>query len=389
MPIILIFNKTVLRYLLLDSGFSAEPLYDSLGLEADERIVIGNRPSDMLAKRADRYINQDYSDIERVREILKKYRVNSLLPGCTDLSYEVCSTFSEDKTLINIDSSELTRTLAEKKKFRDVCKNLGIAAPTVFHESSLPKSQKIIIKPTDSYSGKGIAVVESLNELEIKKKVAEARSVSRTGEVVLEELVEGGLYSTSAFVKDGRVVCSIVVEEHCISNQFSVDVSRVVENSFHQNKQNSINQIEEIAKKFLLADGLVHVQWIDTPEASVFIELTRRCPGDLYSLLVSRSVGLDYAKLYAQGFLRDSTSDYKMRDEIDPWIRVTVTGVVGSRYSGFNFNGKSASRVAFYPTLQRGSFIQGAGRVGVAFVQSSDQSELFSMALDRKLFQVF
>ena len=134
---------------------------------------------------------------------------------------------------------------------------------------------------------------------------------------------------------------------------------------------------------------MVHVQWIDTPTESVFIELTRRCPGDLYALLVERSVGLKYANIYAKSFLGETAYEWSKRGKIDPWIRVTLIGSPGSRYLGFEMNERSASQVLFYPTLERGNIIRGTGRIGVAFIRSSDPDTAFSLALEKKLFQVF
>ena len=92
--------KNELRCLLLDTGFSSEPIYDALKSHAKEILVVGNRPSDLLAQRADKYINQDYSDTSAIRDVIRENQIDKLCPGCTDLSYEVCSAFFEEEELI-------------------------------------------------------------------------------------------------------------------------------------------------------------------------------------------------------------------------------------------------------------------------------------------------
>ena len=50
-------------------------------------------------------------------------------------------------------------------------------------------------------------------------------------------------------------------------------------------------------------DGLIHTQFISDNNTFSLIEVTRRCPGDLYSKLIQMSTGINYSELYSMPFM--------------------------------------------------------------------------------------
>ena len=61
--------------------------------------------------------------------------------------------------------------------------------------------------------------------------------------------------------------------------------------------------VERVARDLNLTSGLIHTQFIADGEQFWIVEMTRRCPGDLYSLLISLSTGFNYAENYVRPFL--------------------------------------------------------------------------------------
>ncbi len=60
------------RAMLLDTSFSAKPIYDYLVHTGVEVYIVGGNPSDGLAKSVNNYINLDYSRIDELKTLLKK-----------------------------------------------------------------------------------------------------------------------------------------------------------------------------------------------------------------------------------------------------------------------------------------------------------------------------
>ena len=67
-------------------------------------------------------------------------------------------------------------------------------------------------------------------------------------------------------------------------------------------KQGLRKWTEEFANDLNLCDGLIHTQFISDNEIFYLIEIARRCPGDLYSQLIQKSTGINYAELYSMPF---------------------------------------------------------------------------------------
>src|SRR6185436_12605384 len=111
------------------------------------------------------------------------------------------------------------------------------------------------------------------------------------------------LYSYSAFLEGGQVETAYVVREGSRYEPFAVDTSYVVANYSSAKLRQVRDAVEAIGRHLNLCDGLVHVQFIDDGDRIAILEVTRRCPGDLYSRLIEYSTGFPYAARYASYFV--------------------------------------------------------------------------------------
>jgi hypothetical protein len=93
--------------------------------------------------------------------------------------------------------------------------------------------------------------------------------------------------------------------------------------------------VEKLARHLDLCDGLLHVQYIYGNSRIAIVEATRRCPGDLYSMLVEYSTGFPFASNYAAAFVGETV------DECPPArrriLRHTVKQTGSSTFNGLEF----------------------------------------------------
>ncbi|MDO3387316.1 ATP-grasp domain-containing protein [Gilvimarinus sp. SDUM040013] len=230
-------------------------------------------------------------------------KIDYAVPGCTDVSYSSCLSLNTSGTLPGLDSPAAHATLHNKKMFRDFLWQNNLSAPRVFDKSSAIQSLPIIVKPVDSFSGKGITHLEKPSEHALTIAYNKACAQSATGEVVIEEFVDGKLYSHSAFLSNGKVIDEHFVEETCSVCPFVVDISHLDYSLTSDIRTNIQREVESIAKELKLTDGLIHTQFISDGEKFWFVEITRRCPGDLYSQLIELSGATSYIKNFVAGFL--------------------------------------------------------------------------------------
>lgn len=298
------------RVLLLDASFAARPIHDWLTEQGFDTWTIGNRPSDVLAMRnPSKYIQDDYSNLEVVQNHINRLKIEYVVPGCTDVSIEVAQRLCGLGT--KYDQPEVYEQLADKAAFRNLCSRLALNAPKIIDVKDLPRDGLIIVKPTDSYSGRGVSVFDARDAHATKLAFENAVSESRNGKALLETYVQGQLYSYSCFLSDCRVTEGTIVKEDGAISRYTVDTSHVV-SDFSQTGLNFLrNDIEKLASELNLVDGLLHVQFIWDGQCPWLIELTRRCPGDLYPRLIELSTGIPFAAKYTSYFVKRTIPEAK------------------------------------------------------------------------------
>ncbi len=367
--------------MLLDTAFASVPIYNYLIKQGHSVYVMGNRAGDALAMRAGpKWINQDYSQIESVKHIVADYKFDYILPGCTDLSIEVCQEVVD--TYDFFDAPEAYQYLGDKEHFRKMCAELDLLSPQRKQREDFPLPGRYICKPVDAFSGRGVSVIEGMDIDSVANADEVARSVSHTGRSLFETFVEGQLYSYSAFIERLKVVESFVVIEGSSSNPYAVDTS-YVDDEFNEDARAVLKKsIEAIAQHLQLRDGLVHLQFILADGQPYLIEITRRCPGDLYSKLIEYSTGFDYAGKFASYFLKEPYST--QRTESQPIVRHTVSSMELCHYDGLNFIEPTKIK-AFFPLLSLGEEVQPrqGNRVGILFCQDERVERLYKSFLYR------
>jgi len=290
------------RVLLLDTSFAARPIHDWLLEEGFEVWTIGNRPEDVLARRdTRRYLQDNYADPVVVQSHIDRFDIDYVVPGCTDVSIETALRLRLKKTIF--DSSDTYQKIADKSAFRALCTELDLPSPRRVFMEDLPVQGNLIAKPSDAFSGRGISVFDGADHAASLRALTTARVESRNGEALLETYIDGQLYSYSAFLEDQKVAEAAIVREDGSITPFAVDTSYVV-NDFSANGIAIVRSaVERLAQALHLVDGLLHVQFIWDGQKPWLVELSRRCPGDLYPWLVELSTGQRHAARYASYFV--------------------------------------------------------------------------------------
>jgi predicted ATP-grasp superfamily ATP-dependent carboligase len=380
------------KVLLVDTNFSSAPIYNCLIQSGCEVFVVGGNPNDFLAKTAKNYINLDYSNVDRTREIVEKMNIDYVVPGCNDLSYQVCAEINSKGNYYGLDTLETAETINNKYKFRAFATQIGLPVPQVITTEQAGEIWPLIVKPADAYSGRGLTVVQKSAQQELQSAIDRAKEFSRLKTVIVEKYVEGQLYSHSAFIANGDIYADFIVEEYSTANPFVVDTSRVVYDFPGKMLGHIRDCITLMVSKLELVDGLIHTQFIKKGNSFWLIEITRRCPGDLYSQLIELSTSYKYAETYARPFVKQKLSFGKNTLKQSWVMRHTISqpteGVLGSIQ--FNFPILIEKMV---PLSLAGDMIKVSpfGRIALIFLRSNSEKEflaLYQKTLNRSLYTI-
>jgi len=380
------------KILLLDTNFSAKPIYDYLVKTGAEIYVVGGRPHDALAKSVGNYINLDYSNISEIKSLIKSLRIDFLVPGGNDFSYKVCSEINSNFPFYNIDSVEVNENINNKEKFRKFSTDLALHVPHIVKLEKVKDFLPVIIKPADAYSGRGMTVIYENDRNKIENAVNLVKKYSKSQRYLIEEFVQGQLYSHSAFVVNGEIMIDFIVEEHCVVNPCVVDTSCVVFDFDKKILSQIRADITLLAKKLDLADGLVHTQFICNGSSFWLIEVTRRCPGDLYSKLIELSTGFPYAEYYARPFIDETKNVSNIKLKKSLVMRHTITSDNTTVFNSIAFN-YPVKIIDIVPLSLTGDKIQESpfSRIGLLFCSSDSESDfslLFNKTVKRLLYSI-
>lgn len=290
------------QHVLITGGSHAEiPLIDALH-ELDYTVVsTGLNKYGPGHRVADIYEPADFSDKEEMLRLAERYEIVGTVSGCNDFAYLSAAYVAEHLGLKGYDRMPVATMIHHKDAFRKLQKESGIRFPEyVVCESidELPIVRKklalpVVVKPVDLTGGKGVEVCYSWEAVE--KQFSETVKLTRESQIIIEEYVNGENHGTSILLKNGKVVFSFFDNEEYFKNKYLVSGAYSPSDLTEEQKNDVIDQVERLALKAGLCDGLFHCQFIVDKEGLPYlIDPCRRAPGDLYIKLVSYAIGIDY-----------------------------------------------------------------------------------------------
>ena len=303
------------KVLLLGSSYSAIPMLRYLKSRGFFVGVMGAFKSDPCHLFADDSHFSDYSKAVNISNILKDFNYDFIVPSSNDFSYLAGAEVASELNFPGFDRIGTVNALHNKLNFRYLLRELNIPAPNfqvVSGETFKIKASilrfPLLVKPVDSFSGRGLTKVDAPERLD--SAVIEAREESRSKECLIEEFFEGALFSHSAFIRDKKIMVDFFVDEFCTVYQYQVNCSHHP-SSLHIHVQNLVREfIAKIIVRVGLCDGLLHTQFMVNNLGELkIIETMRRAPGDLYGRLIELSTGYAYTAAYVKPFLAESFLD--------------------------------------------------------------------------------
>src|SRR5690606_25653401 len=138
--------------------------------------------------------------------------------------------------------------------------------------------------------------------------------------------------------------------------------------------------------------GLIHVQFICSDAGYWLIEVTRRCPGDLYSLLIEMTTGYPYAESYVATFLGGQRAPRIQAKAKNYVVRQTIISQISTKLLGYSFNQTTKIRL-FLPLKVCGDTLENSpkGRAGIMFFEEPNkksQDQLYSSIMTGSLYEL-
>lgn len=262
--------------------------------------VLADGNSNAIARPyADVFYQVNIFDIQSVKEIAEKEKVDFLLTVCADQVLLVVAEVSEMLGLPCYIDYKTAQNVSDKIRMKRIFKEIGVPTTDYVETDYLDintishLNYPLVVKPVDAYSSKGVR--KAANEDELKQFYVEAQQISRSNGVIVEEFFEGDEISVDAFVVNGKVKILAVTNSEKVKDndrfvifrgRYPVNASKVV-----------LRKIENIAQKiadgFELKNSPLLIQLLNNGNDVSVLEFCARTGGNMKWLLIKYSCGVD------------------------------------------------------------------------------------------------
>ena len=324
---------------------------------------------------ADEYFCASIKNYNEVIKIAEIFRPNGIMSGACDTSVvtvaQLCNVLglpghSIEAAINSTDKLKMLQAFSENNvnhpKFQVISRE-------EINTAEISVGFPAVSKPVDSSGSRGISFIE--NEKTVIAALLNSADSSQSGNVLVEEYMEGPEVSVEMLVIDGTPYVLQITDKTTTGAPHFIEIGHCQPSTLDKNIQ---EEIRAIAKQAVLAVGLVnsvaHVEVKVTSEGVKMVELGARLGGDcISSYLIDNSIlGIDMTKAaikIALGekndisqycFSGDSSVVKFILDEVgevaeisginevasmDGVIKVLCTTKVGDKLSG---NSENASR---------------------------------------------
>lgn len=268
-------------------------------------VAVDMNPEAVGLQYADEKVIISTIDIPAVVEAAKRIKVDGVLTLCTDMPVRTIAAVAEALSLPAISVDNAFRA-TDKIKMRETLKEKGVPIPYFFRakneEEYLIAVQEVrnlgfrcIIKPADNSGSRGINLLEKYDEDYLKEVYAYSKANSRSGEVVVEEYMEGPEVCVETLSVDG--VCYPIQ----ITDKLTTGAPYFVEMGHSQPSMLPPDVQEDILKTAKACNialgnynGSSCTEIKATPTGAKIVEMGARLAGDYMTTdLVPLSCGVD------------------------------------------------------------------------------------------------
>lgn len=245
-------------------------------------------------------------DIEKVLLAAKSHKIDGIMTLASDMPMRTVAVVAKEMGLVGI-SEETALKATNKAMMRETLKEKGVPIPEFFRISGKDeylkavdyfknKQIKCIVKPADNSGSRGVDLLSDFtNNENINKAFEYSKQYSRSGEIVVEEYMEGPEVSVETLSVNG--VCHVVqiTDKLTTGAPYFVEMGHNEPSILKQDIQENIAQIAcDAVNAIGIQNGPSHTEIKVTKDGPKVVELGARLGGDnITTHLVPLSTGVN------------------------------------------------------------------------------------------------
>lgn len=317
-------------------------------------IVADMNSSAVGVKFADVFEPISTLDTEGILDLSLRYDIDSIITIASDMPMRTIAKVSQIMGLRNI-SLDCAMKATDKYLMRLALEKYGVPIPfynkvNTFFEfqeiCNLHINKKLIIKPADNSGSRGVKFVDPLLIDEAESVFNYAKQYSKSGDVLIEEYLEGPEVSVETMTYNGVTKILAITDKITSGQPYFVELGHVEPSQLNSQMKDEISRIAINAITAIGIDyGPAHVEIINTCDGPKIVELGARMGGDnITTHLVPLSTGIDMLSNTIEISLGFRPRDYDILNK-------------GAAIRYFIFKQGKIKRIDFSPTSNQKKFI--------------------------------
>lgn len=318
------------KLLIMGANPETTPLVQYANQMGIKTLVTSNCTTDDAKQYAWKSFDVDGLDVPRVIALAKEEHVDGILVGVADILVPAYCKVCDALGFYCYATQEIVDVFSYKDIFKATCERYGVHGIPEFYldehikEEDIAKIEyPVMVKPVDSYSGIGMTVCFSSEEL--KPAVEKALAASRKRRFIVEKYMQCedmGMYYT---FKDGVCSASCIYDRYTTSEQKGV--SRVCLGGTYPSKhihtyfERMHENVCRMSKAIGIQNGVLMLSaFYENGEFYVY-DTGFRLQGEAPHLLMNAIHGFDQREMLIRFALTGSVGDMNLIHLDDPYFR--------------------------------------------------------------------
>ena len=264
-------------------------------------------------------------DIPAVLKCAKDNAIDGIMTLASDMPMQTVAVVAEELGLVGV-SKETALKATNKAFMRDALQGCNVPIPVYHRVSDYPEfvkavdnimnnGYKCIVKPADNSGSRGVDLLKNRTPENLQRAYDYSKTFSRTGELVVEEYMEGPEVSVETLSIDG--ICNVIqiTDKITTGAPYFVEMGHSQPSMLSEKTKEEIAEVAKAANKALgIMDGPSHTEIKVTKDGPKIVELGARLGGDnITTHLVPLSTGVNMVECcirIALGEVPDITAKY-------------------------------------------------------------------------------
>lgn len=247
-------------------------------------------------------------DVEKVLEAARRHKIDGIMTLASDMPMRTVAKVASSLGLVGI-SEETAMKATNKILMREALAKSKVPIPEFckvsdeneFYEAIKKlhsKGSRCIVKPADNSGSRGVDLINNYDYSEIMRVYKYSKSYSRSGEVIVEEYMDGPEVSVETLTIDEECHVIQITDKLTTGSPYFVEMGHSQPSCLSEEIQKEITNVAIEANRAIGIDnGPSHTEIKVTSNGPKVVEIGARLGGDnITTHLVPLSTGVDMVK---------------------------------------------------------------------------------------------